>query len=123
MARWTIGLAAGALVALLAHGAGAQQDPATAAGADALPESAVVRGADRDAGPTVGLPDEATADAADLTSDAPGTAAAAADEQLEDPEATDASPRRTLAVGLAVALASLLLLMGLQARSIPQRRR
>ncbi|EGJ19559.1 hypothetical protein RSWS8N_15404 [Cereibacter sphaeroides WS8N] len=71
----------------------------------------------------MGLPDEATANAADLASGAPGTAGAAADEKLEDPAATDASPRRTLAVGLAVALASLLLLMGLQARSIPQRRR
>ncbi|ODM44694.1 hypothetical protein A9O63_13505 [Cereibacter johrii] len=63
------------------------------------------------------MPSAATADAGGLASDAAG---AAADEQ---PEAPDASERRTLAVGLAVALASLLLLMGLQARNLPPRRR
>nr|RDS94998.1 hypothetical protein DWF04_14580 [Cereibacter sphaeroides f. sp. denitrificans] len=66
------------------------------------------------------MPSAATADADGLASGTPATAGAAADEQ---PEAPDASERRTLAVGLAVALASLLLLMGLQARNLPPRRR
>lgn len=79
----------------------------------------MVRGEDPGAGPAaaVPMPSAATADAGGLASDAAG---AAADEQ---PEAPDASERRTLAVGLAVALASLLLLMGLQARNLPPRRR
>ncbi|RAZ84525.1 hypothetical protein [Cereibacter johrii] len=127
MARWTIGLAAGGLVALLAHGAGAQEGSAPAAGADAPPENAapMVRGEDPGAGPEAAVPmrPAATADTGDLASGAPVTAGAAADEQPEDPEAPDASERRTLAVGLAVALASLLLLMGLQARNLPPRRR
>ncbi|WYK06317.1 hypothetical protein DWF04_021920 [Cereibacter sphaeroides f. sp. denitrificans] len=124
MARWTIGLAAGGLVALLAHGAGAQEGSAPAAGADTPQESAapMVRGEDPGAGPAaaVPMPSAATADADGLASGTPATAGAAADEQ---PEAPDASERRTLAVGLAVALASLLLLMGLQARNLPPRRR